>query len=109
MIGVEIRLEGPLPGGCAMGDLFADIVREGATNAVRHGLATQVLVRMEHGQTCCRMRITNNGPPPPENIREGEGLSGIRKKVTARGGELRVITRPRFALEIDLPGGYDNV
>ena len=109
VIGVEISLEGPLPGDCAKGELFAEIVRESATNAVRHGLATQVTVRIEHAQSCCRMRITNNGPPPPENIREGEGLSGIRKKVEARGGALRVVTQPRFALEIDLPGGDDNV
>jgi len=105
VIGVEIRLEGPLPVGCAMGELFADIVREGAANAVRHGLATQVLVRIDHARDCCRMRITNNGPPPPEKIKEGEGLGGIRGKVEARGGALRVVTRPRFALEIDLPGG----
>ena len=51
------------------------------------------------------MRITNNGPPPPAQIKEGDGLRGIRKKVEARGGALRVITRPRFALEIDMPGG----
>jgi len=105
MIGVDIRLEGPLPGDCAMGELFADIVREGAANAVRHGLATQVLIQFDHVQAVCRMKITNNGPPPPENIKEGDGLGGIRKKVEARGGTLRVITRPRFALEIDMPGG----
>ena len=103
VIGVEVRLEGPLPEGCAMGELFAEIVREGATNAVRHGLATQVLVQMEHAQACCRMSITNNGPLPPAIIQEGEGLGGIRKKVEAQGGSLRVITRPQFALEIDMP------
>jgi len=109
VIGVEISLEGPLPGDCAKGELFAEIVRESATNAVRHGLATQVTVRIEHTQSCCRMRITNNGPPPPENIREGDGLGGIRKKVEAVGGALRVLTQPRFALEIDLPEGGRNV
>ncbi|MCL2300886.1 MAG: hypothetical protein FWC27_12160 [Firmicutes bacterium] len=109
VIGVGIRLEGPLPGDRALGELFADIVREGATNAVRHGLATQVLIQLEHEKDVCHMRITNNGPPPPENIREGEGLGGIRKKVTARGGALRVVTRPRFALEIDIPGGGQDI
>ena len=108
VIGVDIRLEGPLPEDCARGELFPDIVRESATNAVRHGLATQVLVQIEHVQTRCRMRITNNGPPPPEKINEGDGLGSIRKKVEARGGALRVVTRPHFALEIDMPGGGGN-
>jgi len=103
MIGVEIHLKGPLPEDCG-GELFADVVRESATNAVRHGLATQVVVQVAHAGLCCHVRISNNGPPPPEQIKEGEGLRGIRRRVEARGGVLRVITQPRFVLEIDMPG-----
>jgi len=104
LIDVDIRLEGPLPEDCAMGELFADIVREGATNAVRHGLATQVLIQIDHSQDICHMRIANNGPPPPEKIKEGDGLGSIRKKVEVQGGALRVVTHPHFVLEIDMPG-----
>jgi signal transduction histidine kinase len=108
-IGVEIRLEGPLPEDCVQGRLFVEIVREGVTNAVRHGFATEIVIRMEHTDSGCRMRITNNGPPPPENFAEGGGLSGMRKKLEPCGGVLRVIPHPQFTLEIELPGGDGHV
>ena len=108
-VGVEIRLEGPLPEGCVQGALFADIVREGVSNAVRHGFATQVVIATEHTDAGCRMRITNNGPPPAGSFTEGGGLSGMREKVEACGGALRVQARSRFVLEIELPGGESHV
>jgi len=107
-IGVEIRLEGPLPEGCAQGALFADIVREGVSNAVRHGFATQVDIRIEHAGAGCRMQITDNGPPPGD-FTEGGGLGGMREKVESQGGTMRVAARPRFLLEIELPGGGDDI
>ncbi|MCL2105519.1 MAG: hypothetical protein FWH26_00375 [Oscillospiraceae bacterium] len=102
-IGVELRLEGPPPEDRAKGTLFADIVRESATNAVRHGYATRVLVQVEPTRAGFQIRVTDNGSPPPEGIAEGGGLSGMRKKAEAQGGTLRVKTRPRFTLEIFLP------
>jgi len=103
LIGVDIRVEGPLPEDCAKGQLFADIVRESVTNAVRHGLATQVLIRINHTQDGCLMRVSDNGIPPPAAVSEGGGLGGIRKKVEAHGGTLRTASRPCFVLEVDLP------
>ena len=108
LIGVEIALEGPLPEGCAGRELFADIVRESTTNAVRHGIATRVDIRIERTGAGCRMRITDNGPPPPGPAAEGGGLGSIRKKVEACGGALRVTCQPQFVLEIDLPGGDED-
>ncbi|MDR2686577.1 MAG: hypothetical protein LBB75_02405, partial [Oscillospiraceae bacterium] len=98
-IGVKILPEGDLPQDSAKAQLFVDILREGATNAVRHGFATEISVQMDES----RLRIVNNGPPLPGIITEGEGLGGIRKKVEARGGTMRVVSQPRFVLEIDLP------
>jgi len=99
-LGVEIAREGELPKDCVKAHLFVDIIREGATNAVRHGFATRMLVQMEGA----RLKIANNGPPPPDKITEGGGLGNIRKKVEAQGGMLRVVTRPRFVLDVDLSG-----
>ena len=104
-IGVEIAQEGELPRGRAKAQLFVDAVREGAANAVRHGFATRMLVQMEE----TRIRIANNGPPPPVQVTEGGGLGNMRKKVEAEGGTLRVVTQPHFVLEIDVPGGYGDV
>ena len=103
-VGVGIRLEGALPEDRAKGLLFADIVREGVTNAVRHGFATEITIQVEHTDGGCRMQIANNGLPPSGGFREGGGLGGMRKKLEPYGGALRVVSHPRFALEIDLPG-----
>jgi len=103
-IGVEILLEGTLPEDAAVAQLFTEIIREGATNAVRHGYATQV--RVEMGPS--RLRLTNNGPPPPVNFRQGGGLSGMQKKLDACGAALQVTTSPQFVLTIELPGGDKN-
>ena len=96
-VGVEIRLEGILP----ENPLFAEIIREGVTNAVRHGFATQVFVHIE----ASRLRITDNGAAPPDQITEGGGLGNIREQAEACGGALRVTAQPHLALEIILPGG----
>jgi len=100
-IGVEIVLEGELPEDGAKAQLFAEILREGATNAVRHGYATRVLAEMSDS----RLRITNNGPPPPDGFRRGGGLGGMQKKLEPYGAALRINTEPQFVLTIDMPGG----
>ena len=100
-VGVEIRLEGTLP----EDPLFAGIIREGVTNAVRHGFATEIVIQAQRGEDGFHMRISNNGPPPPRDYKEGGGLGGMRKKLESRGGALRVASQPSFVLEINLPGG----
>jgi len=108
-IGVNIRLEGKLPEDKAKGQMFVDILREGVTNAVRHGFATEVAIQMEHRDDGFRMRIANNGPPPPEIPIEGGGLSAMRKRLEPYGGTLQVDFDPHFVLTIYLPGGEDYV
>ena len=100
-IGVEIALEGALPEDGEKAQLFAEVIREGATNAVRHGYATRVLAQMSDS----RLRITNNGPPPPEGFRQGGGLGGMQKRLEPFGAALRIDTEPQFVLTIELPGG----
>ena len=104
-IGVEILLEGALPEDIGKARLFMEIIREGATNAVRHGYATRVLAEMSG----TRLRLTNNGPPPSEGFRQGGGLSGMRKKLEPYGAALHITTHPQFVLTIDLPGGDGNI
>lgn len=108
-IGVEIIIGGSLPEDSAKGQLFADVAREAVTNAVRHGLATQVFIHMDASATGCSMKITDNGHPPSGAIREGGGISGMRKKLEPFGGTLHIAVQQCFILTIDLPGGGMNV
>jgi signal transduction histidine kinase len=98
-------IAGRLPEDMTKGKLFVDIIREGVTNAVRHGYATQISVEIDNSDGACRLAITDNGHPISETITEGGGLSGMRKKLEPYGGALNVTPHPRFSLMVDLPRG----
>ena len=112
-IGVEILLNGELPQDNSKALLIMEIIRESVTNAVRHGFATQISVQIEYSgsgsgkDACkfagCHLEITDNGQAPDVAIIEGDGLTGMGKKLAAHGGVLSVVTRPGFVLEVDLP------
>ncbi len=104
-IGVEILVDGSLPGDAAKGQLASDIIREAVTNAVRHGLATQVNIHMDDLDGDFHLRITDNGHPPAGPIREGGGLGGIRRKLEPFEGLLHIDSYPRFVLAVNIPGG----
>ena len=102
-IGVEVILDGNLPASEPHGRLIADIAREAVTNAVRHGFATQVQIKIDDNPEGCRLRITNNGHPAEGTVKEGEGLRGMRKKVEPFGGILQIDFHPQFVLTVELP------
>ena len=104
-IGVEIHLDGDLPGDEIKGHLLIDVIWEGVINAVRHGFATKVSVRIERTEVDWHLEITDNGRPPVQPILEGGGIGGMRRKLLPHGGALKVIANPRFVLTVDLPGG----
>ena len=101
-VGVEILLNGKIPVDIEKGQLIVDIVREAITNAVRHGFATQVCVKITDSEESCKMQVTDNGRPPSGEITEGGGIRGMRKKVESSGGTVIVTTRPRFVLTVEL-------
>lgn len=76
------------------------LVQEALTNSARHGDAQTVRVALS--RTGDRVNITVeddgyiHGP-----IREGNGLSGMRERLTAAGGTLALSTTARGALRID--------
>ena len=67
------------------------IIQEALTNAVRHGKATEILVRLECMKEEIRFSVSDNGSglENPENIVEGFGLKGIKERVEAHGGQLQ--------------------
>jgi len=102
-IGVEIHLDGDLPGDEVKGHLLIDVIGEGVVNAVRHGFATKVSVQIERTEVDWHLEITDNGRPPIQPIIEGGGIGGVRKKLEPHGGTLKVTADPRFVLTVDLP------
>ncbi|NLA26614.1 MAG: hypothetical protein GX878_04395 [Firmicutes bacterium] len=108
-IGVDIELDGELPADHTRGCLFTDIIRKSVTNAVHHGFATKICVRIELSGGRYHLKVTNNGHPSLQPIVEGGGMEGIRKALEPYGGVIDVTAYPRFALTVDLPGGEADV
>jgi signal transduction histidine kinase len=91
--GLDVRVDTggerrPLP---AEVDLAAyRIVQESLTNVTRHAHATAVTVRTEHGPRHVTVEITDNGrgPATPGGTVPGSGISGMRERARALGGDL---------------------
>lgn len=98
LTGVAVLVEGDLPADPQIAKLFANCIREGATNAVKHSRATEVRV------TCSEKSLTveNDGNPPDAPLVEGTGLTSMRQAVEAAGGTLSVKTSTPFTLRIEL-------
>lgn len=104
-IGVDIKFEGSLPQDEEQAHLFVDIIREGSTNAVRHGLATEINIKSESIEETYNLTINNNGHTTSTPIALGSGIRTMRKKVDSQGGDLEIIQEPIFTLAAVLPGG----
>lgn len=102
-MGVTLALEGALPSAPWMEELITDAARECVTNCVRHAGGDRVTVAATRRTGVRTVVITNSGRVPQGPIAEGGGLSALRKKVEARGGEMRLSHAPRFALILNLP------
>jgi signal transduction histidine kinase len=82
------------------------IVQEALTNARRHAPGAAVDVELHFTADTLRLRIRDNGPgPSPALPADGHGLSGMRERAAAAGGELH--TSPAagggFLIEATLP------
>ena len=104
-IGVKITVHGNLPDSIELAVLFTEIITEGVTNAIRHGFSKEIDISCKYDDGQWALIIQNNGSPPGGPITEGSGIAGIRRKLAAVGGTLRIETSPIFALKAVLSGG----
>ena len=82
------------------------IVQEALTNARRHAPGAAVDVELEYTGAELRLSVRDTGPGPLGGDAGGHGLSGMRERATAVGGELRTGPAPGggFLVEARLPG-----
>ena len=79
------------------------ILLEALSNCVRHAGASELYVKFGSTEHEWDVVITDNGQKPEKNIKEGGGLSGIRKRVEQCGGTLRICSDPIFSITVKIP------
>lgn len=99
---VSVEIRGELPEDEEVADCFTKIAVECATNAVRHGYATCIQLHFFQND-CWRMTVTDNGIPPAGPVREGGGISEMRRRIQRLGGTLELHIVPRFIIQIYVP------
>lgn len=85
-------------------DALARVVREATSNAVRHGRAGAVTIRLRGDQGAVGVRYTDDGKgfDPAATKGGGFGLQTMRERVEALGGQFCVRSTPGRGTEIEL-------
>jgi signal transduction histidine kinase len=78
------------------------IVREAVANATRHGGASSISVELENGDGLF-LRIADDGVGfDPAAANGGFGLTSMRDRARALGGELRIVSRPGAGTSVEV-------
>ncbi len=97
MIGFHIEILGEMPKEAQKTKALVKIIRECATNAIRHANATKLFVDLSDD----KIQIYDNGKFTSKTFVEGTGIKGMRLNSTELGGELFVSTQNGFEVIIN--------
>ena len=98
MIGFNIEISGEIPKETPKAKALIKIIRECATNAIRHANATKLFVNISDN----KIEISDNGKFANQSIIEGTGIKGMRLNSEMLGGELFIFTDGRFKVVIEM-------
>lgn len=103
-LGIAITIRGQVPAEdrTVMG-LLMQAGRECLTNAYRHAHATEMEITIEKVNGMLEVSYTNDGARPEGDLREGGGLSSLRRRVEEAGGEMTMEGIPRFCVRFRVP------
>ena len=102
-MGVRVLIEEEISDMLGMQSLAALAITECAANCVRHADGTELYVHFGQSFGHAELILTNNGMPPKKEIREGGGLSMLRRRVEEAGGTMEIQSIPCFKLLLTLP------
>lgn len=103
LIGTIIHLKGSLPEPQKVAEVFAEVIRECATNAVRHADARNVNAKFQENDEEYTLLVYNDGIPSSGPIVEGGGITGMRRKVHELEGAFEITLWPQFHIRISIP------
>lgn len=107
-LGVDVITEGELPTDEPRRHLLGLAIRECASNAVKHAGASHIYVMCKKTDDTLEACVTNDGTAPLGKIREGGGLSGIRRRTEEAGGVMNTRSAPRFMLTLAMPEKHEK-
>ena len=94
MIGFKIEFSGELPSDFKKSRAIVKIIRECATNAIRHANATKLFVKIYKN----RVEISDNGKIQVQSFTEGTGIKGMRLTAQSFGGTINVENKGKFKI-----------
>jgi len=90
VLGVTVDINGAPPHEAKYAAFFGDFVREGVTNAVRHGFATKISILCEDTTEKLVVSLSDNGFVPAGGIVERGGIIEIRRRLAKLAGTLEI-------------------
>lgn len=105
LIGCKVEIQGEEPGERTPLLLMYAAIREALTNAVRHAGADCLMVNIEHGEKDYHVVIRDNGLVPADTVKEGGGLSNLRKRLELEGAKMEIRCEAGVVMELKLPKG----
>ena len=103
ILGVKIIYTGEKVWESHISELMDTILLEALSNCVRHAVASELYVKSGSEEQEWIIVITDNGQKTEKNVKEGGGLSGIRKRVEQCGGTLRICAESKFSIIVKIP------
>lgn len=103
-IAVQIETNGlPYPLYPSLEVILYQNAKEAVTNAIRHGEASTVKVKLIYGSKEIRMQVSNDGKEASLPVRQGIGLSGMKERTKLVGGDVQICSGSPFTIETILP------
>ena len=99
----RIVIDGPLPQAEPRKHIIATALHECLTNTLRHARGDTLCLTLRERDGCLTAVFTNNGTQPQEPVREGGGLSALRKLTEEAGGTMDVVSLPELTVTLKLP------
>ena len=104
LIDVTIETKGALPQNEDIAEAYVRIIREAATNAVKHARANIVSLLFEERANTYLLTISNNGLVPKKHIQEGSGLPSMRNTAQSLGGSFSLSSDKKpFTIKVVIP------
>jgi signal transduction histidine kinase len=99
---IELKIEGEILKNHNINRAVYHILQEGMTNALRHGNASRIWIRLAYSNEDIKFSIRDNGQGALVLI-EGFGLKGIRERVEAFGGKVEYRSQDGFIIDGFIP------